>query len=77
MSSKHKKTTSAWSHFLKNVAHYADILAIPMFMFGIIYFYFLENKTIVEMIIFVFLILGFICDVTFTLLHFFILPGRV
>lgn len=77
MSLKHKKTTSSWSHFLKNVAHYGDILAIPMFMIGIVYFHLLEGKTILEIIIFVFLILGFIADIMFTLLHFFILPGRV
>jgi len=77
MSSTPKKTTSAWLHFLKNVSHYGNILAIPMFMIGIIYFYLLEGRTILENMLFVFLILGFFADIMFTLLHFFILPGRI
>jgi hypothetical protein len=34
------------NNFLNNISHYGDILAIPFFLLGIIYFYKKNPKTI-------------------------------
>ena len=39
-------------YIINNLSHYADILAIPLFALLSIYFYNIENKTILENIYF-------------------------
>lgn len=52
----------------KNIAHYADILAIPGFLLLIIYFYSIRDKSIIEYVLLSFSMLGFILDIYFTYL---------
>ncbi len=51
---------------LKNIAHYADIIAIPLFLLLFIYFYNIEHKTPFEYLLFFFSISGLILDIIFT-----------
>ena len=48
------------------ISHYGDILAIPFFALLILYFYQIENKTILEYILFCFSIFGFLLDILFS-----------
>lgn len=50
----------------ENSTHYGDILAIPFFFMGIYYFYSIKIKSIVEYILLIACILGFIIDILFT-----------
>ena len=52
--------------FIENSVHYADILAIPLFLFTLIYFYNKKNKNQTEKILLFFSICGFIFDSLFT-----------
>ena len=49
-----------------NLAHYGDILAIPLFVLSLYYFMQIEHKTQLEYIITGFLIIGLLCDILFT-----------
>jgi hypothetical protein len=51
---------------MNRFSHYGDILAIPFFILGMIYFYTIEHKTPVEYILFLFSVVGAIADITFT-----------
>lgn len=53
---------------MNNIIHYGDILAIPCF--GILIYYFLakKDKTILEYFLLIFAIIGFICDILFTII---------
>ena len=51
---------------LQNILHYADILAIPCFLISFLYFYNKKNKTLLEIFIMLFLLIGFILDSIFT-----------
>ena len=51
-----------------NIAHYADIVAIPMFLLSSIYFYNIDHKNNLEYILLFFSLTGFILDILFTLL---------
>ena len=55
---------------IQNLAHYADVLAIPFFLLMIIYFYSIPQKTIIEYLLFIFSICGFILDIIFTFIYF-------
>ena len=55
-----------YNKFINNVSHYGDILAIPFFALLVYYFYLIENKSIVEYILFYFSISGFILDILYT-----------
>ena len=55
---------------IKNLPHYGDIFAIPFFLFTAIYFYYLDDKTIVEYCLLIFAIGGFLADILFTYLYF-------
>jgi hypothetical protein len=57
---------------LQNLCHYADILAIPFFFLTFWYFYNLKNKTLIEYLIMLFGLSGFIMDTIFVFLAFFI-----
>jgi peptidoglycan/LPS O-acetylase OafA/YrhL len=52
----------------KHIINYGDILAIPFFALMIFYFYQIEDKNIIEWILFLFSISGFIIDILFTYL---------
>lgn len=51
---------------IHNWSHYADILAVPFFALLSIYFYNMENKTILENIFFLFSVSGFVLDILYT-----------
>jgi hypothetical protein len=51
---------------INNLNHYGDILAIPFFALLVTYFYHIENKSILENILFYFSISGFILDILYT-----------
>ena len=53
------KMTNKW-------AHYGDILAIPFFIISLYYFYLIENKTWIELIITIFLTICLLGDILFT-----------
>jgi hypothetical protein len=55
---------------INNFSHYGDILAIPFFALLVYYFYLIENKSIVEYILFYFSISGFILDILYTYIFF-------
>jgi hypothetical protein len=52
----------------KNISHYGDILAIPFFALLIFYFNRIEQKSVLEMVLFLFSIAGFILDILYTCL---------
>lgn len=55
-----------YNNFVKNLSHYGDILAIPFFVLLIIYFYNIEDKSILEYVLLCFSIGGFILDILYT-----------
>ena len=57
---------------LKNLPNYADILAIPFFLLTFLYFYNLEEKTEIEIMLMLFGLIGFIIDIFFVYLAFFV-----
>jgi hypothetical protein len=50
-----------------NLVVVGDILATPCFLLLAIYFYNKKNKTILEMFLFIFAIIGFVFDLTSSL----------
>lgn len=56
---------------LTTLPHYGDILAIPFFLLLAIYFYQLEDRTMMETILLLFSITGVIVDVFFTYMFLF------
>jgi len=52
------------------IVHIGDIIAIPFFGLLTYYFYFMENKTFFEWILFLFSLAGFLIDGAFTILYF-------
>ena len=55
---------------IENLSHYGDIIAIPFFLLLTIYFYRLEDKTIMEYIFLFFCGSGFVLDILYTYLFF-------
>ena len=51
---------------IDNINHYGDILAIPFFIIMSIYFYNIENKSILEYILFLFSLSGLLLDTIFS-----------
>ena len=47
---------------LSKLAHYGDLLAIPFFIISVLYFYQIENKSLLEMGIMVFLLIALLFD---------------
>jgi hypothetical protein len=45
----------------------ADIVAIPVFLLLVIYFFKKKNKTVLEYVLLIFVSLGFVIDVMFTI----------
>jgi len=54
---------------LNKLAHYGDILAIPFFIITFVYFYQLQEKTLLENLIMLFIFICFIMDVLFTFIY--------
>ena len=54
----------------KYLSNYGDLFAIPFFALLIFYFYQLEDKNILEWVLFLFSISGFILDIFFTYLFY-------
>ena len=59
-----------YNKFINNVSHYGDILAIPFFGVLTIYFYNIKDKTLLEYLLLLFSLAGFILDSFFTYLFF-------
>lgn len=55
-----------YNNFVKNASHYGDILAIPFFALLIFYFYNIKNKSILEYLLLLFSISGFVLDILYT-----------
>jgi hypothetical protein len=53
-----------------NISHYGDILAIPFFALLVNYFYNINNKSIIEYVLFLFSITGLVLDILFTYIFF-------
>jgi len=53
-----------------NISHYGDILAIPFFALLVNYFYNINNKSIIEYVLFLFSIAGLVLDILFTYIFF-------
>ena len=51
---------------LKNISHWADIIAIPFFLLLCIYFYQITNRNLIENILFLFSIVALVMDILFT-----------
>jgi hypothetical protein len=51
-----------------NFSHYGDILAIPFFGLLIFYFFTIENKNLIEWILLLFSICGFLLDILYTII---------
>ena len=56
--------------FIKNAAHYGDIVAIPLFLTMFIYFLMMENKTYFEWFLTFCMLITCILDIVFTLQFF-------
>ena len=61
-------------NIIKNASHYGDILAIPFFALLAMYFYNIQQKSIIEYVLFYFSISGFILDILYT--YIFLYPSN-
>jgi len=52
--------------YIDYLSNYADILAIPLFALLVYYFYNIQEKSVIEYILFYFAILGFVFDILFS-----------
>lgn len=55
-----------YDNIIKNASHYGDILAIPFFALLAMYFYNIQQKSIIEYVLFYFSISGFVLDILYT-----------
>ncbi len=55
---------------IRELTHIGDIFAIPFFGLGIYYFYNIKSKKIIELLLLLFCIIGFISDIIFTLSYY-------
>ena len=53
-------------NIIKNASHYGDILAIPFFALLAMYFYNIQQKSVIEYVLFYFSISGFLLDSLYT-----------
>lgn len=51
------------------LAHLGDILAIPFFALTFYYFYQIEEKTLLELALTVFIFITLLCDILFTFIY--------
>ena len=54
--------------FTNKLAHYGDLIAIPFFMITLYYFYLIKNKTLIEWVIILFILICLLGDILFTLI---------
>jgi hypothetical protein len=54
--------------FTNKLAHYGDMLAIPFFAITFYYFYQIEEKTTLEMLLTLFIGITLIADILFTVI---------
>lgn len=59
-----------YNKLISNLSHYGDILAIPFFALLSIYFYNIEQKSIMEYVLLLFSVSGFVLDILYTFIHF-------
>ena len=55
---------------INNIVNYGDMMAIPFFALATYYFCNKENRTPLEDVLLLFCIVGFICDLFFTVIFF-------
>jgi len=55
---------------IKKTSHIADVFAIPFFALLFVYFYNIENKSIIEYTLMLFSLCGFVFDSLFTCFFF-------
>lgn len=55
----------------KSISHLGDLAALPFFFLLISYFYYIENKSPFEWILYLFSISAFLADIVFTYIYFF------
>ena len=60
--------TMKYNYIINNLSHYGDILAIPFFALIVIYFYKIQEKSLIEYILLGFSISGLIFDILYTYL---------
>lgn len=60
-----------YNNIIKNLSHYGDILAIPFFGLLIMYFYNITQKSILEYVLLLFSISGFVLDIFYTYIFLF------
>lgn len=53
-------------NIVMNIVHYADIVAIPLFLLLTVYFYKKSNRTFIENILLLFAISGLVLDTYFS-----------
>lgn len=58
-------------NFIQNSSHYGDVLAIPFFALLVNYFYNIECKSILEYLLLWFSISGFVLDIVYTYIFFY------
>jgi hypothetical protein len=51
------------------LAHYGDMLAIPGFFLTFMYFARIPNRTLLETVLMLFMLIAFICDILFTIIY--------
>ena len=54
------------------ISHYGDIIAIPFFLLLTIYFLRIKRKTLLEYILLIFSISGFVLDIIYTIIYFYV-----
>jgi len=57
------------NRFVEKLTHIGDILAIPFFILSTIYFYYIEDKTNLELLLFLFSLACLIIDITFSFFY--------
>jgi hypothetical protein len=55
---------------IDELTHIGDIFAVPLFALGIYYFYKIKNKKLIEVILLLFCIIGFMADFIFTISYY-------
>ena len=56
----------------KKLSHYGDIIAIPFFLLLAIYFLRIKKKTLLEYVLLIFSISGFVLDIIYTIIYFYV-----
>lgn len=57
-------------YFNNELSHYGDVLAVPFFGMCTYYFYNIKRKNMLEYILLIFSVLGFVLDILYTYIYF-------